>query len=131
MVSTFHGLAPEHRVLRPAMLVRLIDTRGRRLSSLCFSADFTDYADYRSHCPGFHLEICVICGLLVKRSHARLKNLHIPRTPAEIARQAVANLGFVRTRILFQQVNRGQNHSRRANTALRAAAFDKGLLDAM
>src|SRR6185369_15864524 len=75
--------------------------------------------------------ICEICGLLPTRSHHRFKNLHIPGAAAEISRQAVANLGFVRTRILFQQINRGQNHSRSADTALRAAAFNEGLLDVM
>ena len=72
--------------------------------------------------------IASIGQLLLTSPHHRFENLHIAGAATEIAGQAVANLRFTRMGILFQQIHRGQDHPRRADPTLRAAAFNKGLL---
>src|SRR5437773_11732121 len=62
------------------------------------------------------------------RPNHRLKNFRVPGAAAKISRQTIANLSFVWTRIFLQQVHRRQNHSWRADAALRAAAFNERLL---
>src|SRR5712692_9451287 len=67
-------------------------------------------------------------NLLPTRPHDRFKNFHVPRAAAKTPRQAVANVGVSWVRYLFKQIHRRQNHARRADAALRAAAFDERLL---
>src|SRR5476649_612983 len=70
----------------------------------------------------------VISIISPARPHYRLEYLHIPRAAAEIPRQAVTNLVFSWVRGALKQIHCGENHSRRADAALRAAAFDERLL---
>src|SRR4029453_215610 len=58
----------------------------------------------------------------------RFKNPHIAGAAAQISRQSVTDLVFRRMWRLFQQADRRHDHSRRADAALGAAAFDEGLL---
>src|SRR2546425_13243601 len=68
---------------------------------------------------------------LLTRTNHRLENLHIAGTAAQITCQAGANVRLARVRILFQQIQCGQDHSRSADATLRAAAVDERLLYGM
>src|SRR5207248_9067356 len=50
---------------------------------------------------------------------------------ADIAFETLANLGFSRIGIVFQQLIRGHNHTRGAEAALQAMLFPEAFLDGM
>src|SRR4029453_17065058 len=72
--------------------------------------------------PGPHRGPC--------RPH-RLDDVVVTGTAAEIAFQALPDLLVARVRIAAQQIDRRENHSRRAVTTLQGVAFMEGLLDRM
>src|SRR5215813_1557442 len=61
----------------------------------------------------------------------RLDDVLIAGATAEVAVESVADLFFRRLRIPHQQLMRGENHSRSAETALQPVTFPKGLLERM
>src|SRR5229473_2332348 len=67
----------------------------------------------------FHFLGCVLDGL---------NDVLIPCAPAQIAGQRLANFGLRRIGICAQQLNRRENHSRRAKTALQPMFFPESLL---
>src|ERR1700737_3825141 len=58
----------------------------------------------------------------------RLKNLHVAGAAAKIAGHPFANIRLGWFRISLEQIYGRHNHTRRADAALRAAAFDECLL---
>src|SRR5271169_1822416 len=67
-------------------------------------------------------------ALAARRFRHSLKNLHVARATAKIARQRFTDVVQRRLGLFFQQMAGAQNHSRSADAALRAAAFQKGCL---
>ena len=60
----------------------------------------------------------------------RLEDLDVPGATAKIARKPLPNVIHGRLGLFAQHMNGRENHSRRANAALRAAKFQKCLLQA-
>src|SRR5258706_1713773 len=58
-----------------------------------------------------------------------LDDVHVARTPAEVAFEAPANLVLGRVWILFEKVGRGHDESGRAVAALQSVLVPEGLLD--
>jgi hypothetical protein len=61
--------------------------------------------------------------------HDCFKDSHVPRAAAEVATQSVADLQISWGGRSLQEIRGCENHSRRADAALRSAAFEKRLLD--
>jgi hypothetical protein len=81
----------------------------------------------RNQSSQFVYDIDHAVSALTRVNH-RLENLHVSRAPAKIAGKSFTNRGLVGMRIIFQQTDGCDYHSRGADAALRPAAFDKGLL---
>ncbi len=60
-----------------------------------------------------------------------LDDILIAGATAEVAGDAFPDLFLTRTRVLAQQLMDGEDHSRRAKTALQGVMLDKSLLDGM
>src|SRR5713101_728870 len=58
-----------------------------------------------------------------------LDDVHVARTPAEVAFEAPADLVFGRVWVLFQKIGRGHDESGRAVTALQSVLVPESLLD--
>src|SRR6266853_4320376 len=67
--------------------------------------------------------------LLLARSDDCFKNFHIARAATKIARKSGANLCFVWIGRSLQKIDGGDDHARRADAALRAAAGDECFLN--
>src|ERR1700730_9419213 len=69
---------------------------------------------------------------LVSRSFGyRFKNLQIPGAAAKVSRKPFANFVKRRLRNFFQEMHRGQNHARSADSALCCTTLEEGLLQGM
>jgi hypothetical protein len=81
----------------------------------------------------FHLSSLAfrLLGQSFGRMLNRVDDVLIARAAAEIAVNSVADLIFRRLWIPYQQLVRGENHSRSAKTALKTVAFPKRLLNRM
>src|SRR4051812_35792227 len=66
--------------------------------------------------------------LLLASPDDGLEDFHVAGAAAEIAGEAVADVGLGRLRRSIEQVDGGDDHARRADAALRAAAGDERLL---
>src|SRR5215204_3876485 len=62
-------------------------------------------------------------------SDNRVEYFHVAGAATEIAREAFADVGVGWLWRTFEQADGGQHHARRADAALRAAAFDHRALD--
>ena len=60
--------------------------------------------------------------------HYRCKDLCIAGAAAKISGKSFANFGFGGMRVALQEIERGENHARSADTTLRAAMGKEGLL---